>query len=121
MPTDQMIDYVPGDRVESGAGVNAVRIAGVGMFVLLLATYSLNAMDRQIFPLLLNDVRHQFGFSLSSAGSAFDGLHVRDGLRRATDRLVDGASVTTRDRADRHRDLFGRDCPDGARRRAFGP
>ncbi len=68
MPTDQMIDYVPDNRVDSGAGVNAVRIAGIGMFVLLLATYSLNAMDRQIFPLLLNDVRHQYGFSLSSGG-----------------------------------------------------
>jgi predicted MFS family arabinose efflux permease len=68
MPTDQMIDYVPDNRVGSGTADNAVRIAGIGMFILLLATYSLNAMDRQIFPLLLNDVRHQFGFSLSSAG-----------------------------------------------------
>ena len=36
---------------------------------------------------------------------AFDGLHIRDGLRRAADRLVDGALVATRNRADRHCDL----------------
>src|ERR1700740_1379695 len=40
----------------------------VAMFVVLLITYSLNAMDRQIFPLLLADVRKEYGFSLADAG-----------------------------------------------------
>lgn len=40
----------------------------VAMFIVLLATYSLNAMDRQIFPLLLPDVRKEFGFGLADGG-----------------------------------------------------
>lgn len=38
------------------------------MFVVLLASYSINAMDRQIFPLLAADVRHEFGFGLAQIG-----------------------------------------------------
>lgn len=42
--------------------------AAVAMFIVLLLTYSLNAMDRQIFPLLLADVRKEYGFALADAG-----------------------------------------------------
>jgi predicted MFS family arabinose efflux permease len=42
--------------------------AAVMMFIVLLASYSINAMDRQIFPLLAADVRHEFGFSLANIG-----------------------------------------------------
>jgi MFS transporter, DHA1 family, inner membrane transport protein len=38
------------------------------MFVVLLASYSINAMDRQIFPLVAADVRKEYGFSLAGAG-----------------------------------------------------
>lgn len=42
--------------------------AAVMMFVVLLLSYSINAMDRQIFPLLAADVRHEFGFGLPQVG-----------------------------------------------------
>jgi MFS transporter, DHA1 family, inner membrane transport protein len=40
----------------------------IAMFGLLLASYAINAMDRQIFPLLLTDVRKEYGFSLADGG-----------------------------------------------------
>lgn len=43
-------------------------LAAVAMFVVLLASYSINAMDRQIFPLLATDVRTEFGFGLPQVG-----------------------------------------------------
>ena len=38
------------------------------MYCVLLASYALNAADRQLFPLLLHDVRDSFHFSLADAG-----------------------------------------------------
>jgi DHA1 family inner membrane transport protein len=38
------------------------------MFAALLVSYAINAMDRQLFPLIASDVRREFGFSLSRAG-----------------------------------------------------
>jgi MFS transporter, DHA1 family, inner membrane transport protein len=38
------------------------------MFAILLASYMCNAMDRQIFPLLLSDVRKEFGYTIYDAG-----------------------------------------------------
>jgi MFS transporter, DHA1 family, inner membrane transport protein len=38
------------------------------MFAVLLLAYSVNAMDRMIFPVLLTDVRAEYGFGLSLAG-----------------------------------------------------
>ncbi len=40
----------------------------IGMFLVLLASYALNAMDRQIFPLIAADVRKEFGFGLADTG-----------------------------------------------------
>ena len=40
----------------------------IPMFVVLLVSYSLNAMDRQIFPLVTADVRREYGFTLANAG-----------------------------------------------------
>lgn len=40
----------------------------VVMFAILLASYMCNAMDRQIFPLLLSDVRKEFGYTIYDAG-----------------------------------------------------
>jgi MFS transporter, DHA1 family, inner membrane transport protein len=37
-------------------------------FGVLLASYALNAMDRQLFPLLAPDVRREYGFSLEAIG-----------------------------------------------------
>ena len=38
------------------------------MFGVLLASYAINAMDRQLFPLLVPEVRRQYGFSLAGVG-----------------------------------------------------
>ncbi|MEU7852883.1 MFS transporter [Nonomuraea sp. NPDC049141] len=42
--------------------------AAVAMFGLLLLAYAVNAMDRMVFPILLVDVRGEYGFSLEAAG-----------------------------------------------------
>jgi MFS transporter, DHA1 family, inner membrane transport protein len=38
------------------------------MFGVLLSSYVINAMDRQLFPLLAPDVRREYGFSLTKTG-----------------------------------------------------
>jgi predicted MFS family arabinose efflux permease len=38
------------------------------MFGVLLASYAINAMDRQLFPLLAPEVRREYGFSLAGIG-----------------------------------------------------
>ena len=43
-------------------------VRGVIMFGILLASYAINAMDRQLFPLLAPEVRSQYGFSLAAVG-----------------------------------------------------
>lgn len=45
-----------------------VRMLEIAMFVVLLASYVINAMDRQIFPLIAADVRREFGFALGETG-----------------------------------------------------
>lgn len=47
---------------------STVQWTEIAMFVLLLASYAINAMDRQIFPLIVADVRKEFGFGLADAG-----------------------------------------------------
>ncbi|TDC04729.1 MFS transporter [Nonomuraea longispora] len=42
--------------------------AAVAMFGLLLLAYTINAMDRMVFPILLVEVRAEYGFSLEAAG-----------------------------------------------------
>jgi DHA1 family inner membrane transport protein len=44
------------------------RAAAIAMYGVLLLAYSVNAADRQLFPLLAHDVRVQYGFSLSDTG-----------------------------------------------------
>jgi len=38
------------------------------MFAVLLASYAINAMDRQLFPLVAPEVRQEYGFSLAAIG-----------------------------------------------------
>ncbi|MBR1218964.1 MFS transporter [Bradyrhizobium sp. U87765 SZCCT0131] len=61
MTTDT--DAIPHARDDASPGV-----AMLAMFGLLLASYVINAMDRQIFPLLAADVRKEYGFSLADTG-----------------------------------------------------
>src|SRR5450631_4773095 len=55
----------PGSLAPPESGSRAVAIA---MYGVLLASYAVNAADRQLFPLLAHDVRVQYGFSLSDTG-----------------------------------------------------
>ena len=43
-------------------------VAGAVVFGVLLASYVINAMDRQLFPLMAPEVRGQYGFSLAGIG-----------------------------------------------------
>jgi DHA1 family inner membrane transport protein len=44
------------------------RRTAIAMFGVLLGSYVINAMDRQLFPLLVPEVRRQYNFSLSEVG-----------------------------------------------------
>src|ERR1700681_1792377 len=55
----------PSSRAPSETGT---RIAAISMYCVLLASYAVNAADRQLFPLLAHDVRQEFGFSLTDTG-----------------------------------------------------
>ena len=61
------------DQTIASAGVESTkRISGTaivtGAIVVLILSYCVNAMDRTLFPLLLTDVRREYGFSLPQAG-----------------------------------------------------
>jgi MFS family permease len=50
-------------------GATAVPRLGAGVaFGVLLASYAINAMDRQLFPLIAPEVRREYGFSLEAVG-----------------------------------------------------
>ena len=44
------------------------RAWALAMFAVLLVSYAINAMDRQLFPLVAPDVRREYGFSLAESG-----------------------------------------------------
>src|ERR1700733_13136927 len=44
---------------------NTIAIAAIAV---LIASYAVNAMDRTLFPLMLTDVRREYGFSLPQGG-----------------------------------------------------
>jgi MFS family permease len=53
--------------VEDTKRVSSDAIA-VAAIVILIASYCVNAMDRTLFPLMLSDVRKEYGFTLPQAG-----------------------------------------------------
>lgn len=56
-------------KAQNGAADPAgSRAAAIAMYGVLLLAYSVNAADRQLFPLLAHDVRVRYGFSLSDTG-----------------------------------------------------
>jgi MFS family permease len=55
----------PGSADGSGARPTAIAVA---MYAVLLLSYVINAMDRQLFPTIAKDVGSQFGFSLAEVG-----------------------------------------------------
>jgi MFS transporter, DHA1 family, inner membrane transport protein len=50
------------------ASQSGTLVVAVAMFAVLLCSYVINAMDRQLFPLLAPDVRKEYGFSLANIG-----------------------------------------------------
>jgi MFS family permease len=66
---ETFMNSLPSQRaLQAGSRPSRSTLAAVAMFVVLLASYSINAMDRQIFPLLAADVRREFGFGLAQIG-----------------------------------------------------
>jgi DHA1 family inner membrane transport protein len=55
----------PGVEATPRATNNAIAIAAIAV---LIASYAVNAMDRTLFPLMLTDVRREYGFSLPQGG-----------------------------------------------------
>jgi MFS family permease len=55
-------------EAKSASRETSTRTAAIAMYGVLLLAYSVNAADRQLFPLLAHDVRVQYGFSLSDTG-----------------------------------------------------
>ena len=54
--------------VSPAPGQAGTRVVAISMYCVLLASYAVNAADRQLFPLLAHDVRQQYGFSLADTG-----------------------------------------------------
>jgi MFS transporter, DHA1 family, inner membrane transport protein len=57
---------MPGAAIDRREGGNLT--IGIMMFGVLLASYAINAMDRQVFPLILPEVRKEYGFDLAAGG-----------------------------------------------------
>src|SRR5579864_3612852 len=55
----------PGAGATSNTTDNAIAIAAIAV---LIVSYAVNAMDRTLFPLMLTDVRREYGFNLPQAG-----------------------------------------------------
>jgi len=53
------------DEADAPAGVKSLALLGIAI---LLGSYVVNAMDRQLFPLILPEVRREYGFDLPAAG-----------------------------------------------------
>src|SRR4029077_2756049 len=64
-PIHPQISTSPASPASGQGGTRAVAIS---MYCVLLASYAVNAADRQLFPLLAHDVREQYGFSLADTG-----------------------------------------------------
>lgn len=58
---------VPNDTQGSSRAPISRLMIGVG-FLLVLLSYMVNAMDRQVFPPLLPNIRQEYGFSLEQSG-----------------------------------------------------
>jgi MFS family permease len=64
----QVREQLPAEQVNAAPHPAGSRGAAIAMYGVLLLAYSVNAADRQLFPLLAHDVRVQYGFSLSDTG-----------------------------------------------------
>src|SRR6202051_2643039 len=55
----------PSTEATSRTTDSAIAIAAIAV---LIVSYAVNAMDRTLFPLMLTDVRREYGFNLPQAG-----------------------------------------------------
>ena len=62
----------------------------------LILSYCVNAMDRTLFPLLLTDVRREYGFGLPEAGLLSTIFTFGMAHRRSADRLRDCRVIRAR-------------------------
>ena len=68
MPEARQSDAVRPAASAEGYPKAGRRAFAAAMFAILLVSYAINAMDRQLFPLLASDVRREYGFSLAKSG-----------------------------------------------------
>jgi MFS family permease len=54
--------------VDEDGGARLTRTVALTSLAVVAGSYVLNAMDRQVFPVLLPDIRHDFGFTLAQGG-----------------------------------------------------
>jgi DHA1 family inner membrane transport protein len=64
----QVQEQLSTNQASPASGQAGSRAVAIGMYCVLLASYAVNAADRQLFPLLAHDVRGQYGFSLADTG-----------------------------------------------------
>jgi MFS transporter, DHA1 family, inner membrane transport protein len=64
----QVHEQLATSEKDPASGQAGTRVAAIAMYGVLLASYAVNAADRQLFPLLAHDVRQQYGFSLADTG-----------------------------------------------------
>jgi len=57
-----------GDRTGDSGGARLTRVVAMSSLVLLAGSYVVNAMDRQVFPVVLPPIRAEYGFSLAAGG-----------------------------------------------------
>ncbi len=65
---NQVHEQVSANQANPAPGQAGTRAVAISMYCALLASYAVNAADRQLFPLLAHDVRQQYGFSLADTG-----------------------------------------------------
>jgi MFS transporter, DHA1 family, inner membrane transport protein len=61
-------EQLAGDQKAPASDLSGTPGVAIVMYCILLASYSVNAADRQLFPLLAHDVRREYGFSLADTG-----------------------------------------------------
>ena len=52
----------------AGGGARLTKAVALTSLVVVAGSYVVNAMDRQVFPVLLPDIRHEYSFTLAQGG-----------------------------------------------------
>src|SRR5260370_13209721 len=65
---NQIHTAISSSETKSSDGQTGPRAAAISMYCVLVASYAVNAADRQLFLVLATDVRQQYGLSLADTG-----------------------------------------------------